>query len=150
MLALGLAAALGCGGGGGGTAADTSQFVGNWRWDKGTITANCGAAVQPITQDLTGQMLTLASGSAGNQVVATINDTCQITFTVSGKTASATSGQSCKLTVGGMSESLAVTSWTFTATDGTSLTTDMSGTALAGLCTVTGNGTLSKPADAGM
>lgn len=143
VAALAAAVIAGCGGGGGASEAEIARFVGTWQWDMGMLSADCGGAVPPFNQDLSGQTLTLVKGT-GSEVILTLGAMCQITFTVGGTSATANPNQSCTLMVQMTNQSVAVSSWKMTTTDGANMSTDMKGTALAGLCMVSGSGTLSK------
>jgi hypothetical protein len=147
FLGLSLIALLaGCGSSGSGVSqADIDRFVGDWKFDSENISGTCGAAGPSLQQDLTGQVMTLAQGT-GAQIMLTLASTCHVTFTVvSASMATAVPAQSmCSLTVSGMTVMIAVTSWTLTTSDGMTMSTMQAGTALVGLCTVTGSGMATK------
>ena len=140
-----VASAVGCGSSGTTvTPAQIDAFVGDWKFDSELLTADCGALLPGLHQDLTGMTLTLARAS-GADIMLTLSATCKVLFTVGGTTATAKAQQTCTLAVGpaGMQD-IAVMSWTLTTQDGVTMTTAQAGTAAQGLCMVSGSGMLTK------
>jgi hypothetical protein len=138
---------LGCGSSGGGSG-NGSAFVGTWTYSSGsTLTpSNCTVLGTTIPQlDLTGDAVTITAGASASQIEFVQGTACTIKFTVSGTTATATSGQSCTLQVSGISAVLNVSSWTLTLS-GDKLTAGFSGSAPIGgaSCTASGSGSLAK------
>jgi hypothetical protein len=128
-------------GGGGGNADD---FVGNWTFSSGMIDPGCTTVTVPPV-DLTGATLavTKVDGSRVRGVVSTgIN--CDVTFSVSGSTATAAAGSTCMVMASGLTVVANITSWTLTLS-GTNLSSSLMGTINSLItCTPSGSGTLSK------
>ncbi len=134
-----------------------AAFAGNWTFGSGSIDATCNISIPSFA--LTGDTLTVtrvdpthvATNLQGNGL------TCDVNFTVTGTTATASTGQTCTVmtTVSGASVTalITVSSWSLTVS-GDMLTNSMSGTATAagGLvsCTsVTADGAATRASDAG-
>ena len=148
---LAVAFILGCGSGGGSGGDPAAAFAGTWTFDSGSITPACtGVTIPPV--DLTG-LSTVLTRKDGTHIglVSTSGIVCNVTFNVSGSTATAASGQTCTLdvgTVGGIdvgTVTVAISSWTLSLSSDT-LTSTMSGTASVVVvsCTPTSSGTLSR------
>ncbi|HVR63041.1 MAG TPA: hypothetical protein VMU50_14160 [Polyangia bacterium] len=150
LMVLPLGVAIGCGGGSslaGNSGA--SQFVGDWRWDSGELDVDC-AGMRVLMQDLTGMTFAIVMGTASNEIVATLTPTCPITLAVSGGSATAEPDKTmCTLMANGQSQVVTVSTGTLTPTGSGGFSVDFKGTAVSGLCVVTGSGTVSRPADAG-
>jgi len=137
---------------------DAAKFVGNWMFSSGAaLTATCPAPIGTINQDLTGGTFSIEKGSAVSRpdaaapappLVLTFNG-CQLAFNVSGSRATASpANQTCSFDVppiGGVS--VTIMSWTMDEANGTTLTADVHGTALAS-CPVVATGTAMRSADA--
>ncbi len=142
-LALALASSLtGCGGGG--SAASTDAFVGQWTFQTGSISPMCsGITISDIA--LTGDALeiTKVDGTHVAMVIAASGLSCDVTFAVSGSTASVESGQSCVATFDNMSATVDIATWKLTLT-GDTLVSSMTGNASVSIisCTPTSTGTL--------
>jgi hypothetical protein len=96
--------------------------------------------------DLTGVPMTLTMVDSSHvHLMTTMGITCDITFAVSGSTATATAGQSCMLMVGTAAVSVDVTQWTLTLS-GDTLTSTLNGTATVSIvsCTPTSTGTAAR------
>jgi hypothetical protein len=135
-----------------------AAFAGNWTFGSGSIDAMCttiGNLSFPLTGDT--MMVTrvdpthVATNLQGNGLM------CDVNFTVTGSTATATTGQTCTVmtTVSGVAVTalITVSSWTLTVS-GDALTNAMSGTATAagGLVScmpVTADGAATRASDAG-
>ncbi|MEA2699935.1 MAG: hypothetical protein QOI66_4206 [Myxococcales bacterium] len=142
-----LTAAVVAGCGSSASSNDADQFVGSWTFDSETITAMC-SGLMPPPQDLSGKVLTLDRVS-GSEVILNYSDNCKVAFTVSGSTATAKPKQTCQIATGQAGDqNLAVSSWTLTLDSPTAISTEQKGTALGGLCNISGSGKLSKT-DAG-
>lgn len=145
LLVLGLltvsATAAGCGGDGN----DLAQFTGTWQYSQSMGTLTCpGAADQT---GLLGNTKVWDSGVTSDLVdmsTAVLDPTvqCFYTFSVKGKVASITAGQTCAIT-DGLGTQVATetpTSWTFTLTGPTSadevLTTSIPPCTLSGMATL--------------
>lgn len=143
---------LGCGSSSGG--GNGAPFVGTWTYSSGsTLTpSNCtvlGKTIGPL--DLSGASVTITAGASASEIDLVEGTACTIKFSVSGTTATAASGQSCTLPVGGgISAMLNVSSWTLTLS-GDTLTAGFSGSAPIGgaSCTASGSGTLTRNAPDG-
>ena|SRR5215471_10245312 len=126
---------------------DASKFVGTWTFDSGTITATCSNGLPGGSFPIAGLsgMITKVDNT---HIRLTANSSCIINFTVSGATATAPSGQSCTLPTPTLGpQEIAISSWTMTLTGtgaGATMSASISGTALAGLCTASGSGSLSQ------
>jgi hypothetical protein len=119
VLAAGL---VGCGSSGGSsTGPKANPWVGNWM-EGGTETTICGAVSE--TTDLGGVLVISAGGKSGT--IQTSFSGCQLTWDVSGDSATLESGQSCALTVFGTNANV-----TWTAGSATLSGSTISGT-LAG------------------
>jgi hypothetical protein len=119
-----------------GTSNPAAAFAGSWTFGSGSIQPVCsGITITPF--DLTGDTMTItrvddthvATMLMGNGVM------CDVSFTVSGTTATAVSGQTCAVTVnagtlGNIPVTINITSWTMNVS-GNSLTIAMNGTATA-------------------
>jgi hypothetical protein len=142
-----LAVVLATGCGSSASSNDADQFVGSWTFDSETINAMC-SGLTPPPQDLSGKVLTLDRVS-GSEVILNYSANCMVAFTVSGSTASAKPKQTCVIATGQAGDQdVAVSSWTLTLDSPTSISTEQKGTAVGGLCNISGSGTLSKT-DAG-
>jgi hypothetical protein len=141
FLLLALVFAAGCGSSA--SSNDADQFVGNWVFDSTPLDVTCGgAALMP--QDLAGTVLTLDRVS-GSEVVLDYSANCMVHVAVSGSTASAKPNQTCQIaTKQAGDQVVAVSSWTLTLDSPTSISTELKGTALLGMCTVSGSGKLSR------
>jgi hypothetical protein len=136
-----------CGSSGSGDAA--TPFVGAWTFDTGSADATCtgiGNMAIPLA-GLTGTITKVDN----THIRLEANTSCVITFSVSGSVATADPGQSCTLPVPNLgAQPIGISSWTLTLA-GSTLTATIQGTALAGLCTAMGGGSLTKhpPSDGG-
>ncbi len=149
---LAVAFILGCGSSGGGAGGDpAAAFAGTWTFNSGSIMPACtGATIAPV--DLTG-LSTVLTRKDGTHVglVSTSGIVCNVTFNVSGSTATAASGQTCTLDVGNVgglnvgTVTVSISSWTLSLS-GDTLTSTMNGTASVVIvsCTPTSSGTLSR------
>ena len=138
-----------------------AAFAGNWTFGSGSIEPMCNiAGITPF--DLTGDTLTVTRVDA-THVATMLTGTgvmCDVDFTVTGTTATATSGQTCivtaPVTIGGVAMNIAVniniSTWSLNIS-GDTLTMAMTGTASAegGLltCSPTANGTATRPPGGG-
>ena len=138
-----------------------AAFAGAWTFGSGSIQPMCNlAGITPF--DLTGDTLNVTRVDA-THVATMLTGTgvmCDVNFTVTGSTATATSGQTCvvsaPVTIGGVQMNIAVTinisAWTLNVS-GDTLTMSMSGSASAegGLltCTPTADGTATRPPGGG-
>jgi hypothetical protein len=123
------------------TTASPAEFVGNWTFSAGTLS---GTGLCPgLPTDLTGQTFTLTKGTTSD-LLSTLG-TCQVLLNVNGTKASAVAGQMCQFTIGGMAVDVTVSSWTLDSSNGMTLTTNATGSAL-GVCQFTLTGDASKSA----
>jgi hypothetical protein len=153
FLAVAIALALvGCSSGSSSSSDPADAFAGTWTFTSGSIDATCaGTALTPI--DLTGDPLTISKVSS-NQVSVMLSGNglmCDVTFQVSGSTATPTGNPTCvfPVMIGGttMSVTANITSWTLDISSGT-LSMNMAGT--ASICSATGSGTATKTSDGGV
>jgi len=124
---------------------DASKFVGVWTFDSGTITATCSGGLPGGSFPLTGLTGTITR-TDNTHIRLTANASCVIDFTVSGSTAMVVTSppQSCTLNTPTLGpQQIAINMWTMTLT-GTTMSATISGTALAGVCTASGSGSLSQ------
>jgi hypothetical protein len=134
-----------------------ANFAGNWTFGSGSIDATCNLTIPSFP--LTGATLMItrtdpthvATNLKGNGLM------CDVNFTVTGSTATASSGQTCTVTttVSGATVTalITVSTWSLTISGGT-LTNSMSGTATAGnglinCTTVTADGAATRASDGG-
>jgi hypothetical protein len=134
-------------GGSGGAAGDsTSSFVGSWTFDTGSVTPTC-TGVTPPAISLIGNAVTITKIDASHVNFSFSNSelVCKVAFTVSGTTATAESGQTCTITVMGISGTFDVTSWTL-MDSGNTLSMSVKGTAKVATvsCNPVGSGMLSR------
>ena len=138
-----------------------AAFAGNWTFGSGSIEPMCNiAGITPF--DLTGDTL-IVTRVDSTHVATMLTGTgvmCDVNFTVTGTTATATSGQTCvvtaPVTVGGVAMNIAVniniSTWTLNVS-GDTLTMAMTGTASAegGLltCSPTASGSATRPPGGG-
>jgi hypothetical protein len=145
----GVAAALflfGCGSSG--SSSDPADaFAGNWTFDSGSIDGVCaGAALSPV--ELTGDPLTINKVDATHLTVTLTGNglMCNVNFSVSGSTATATGMPTCAfpVTLAGatMTVTANITQWTLNTSSSGSLSMMMAGT--ASICSATGTGTASR------
>jgi hypothetical protein len=138
-----------------------ANFVGSWTFGSGSIQPMCNLAGIPAV-DLTGDTMTITRVDP-THVATMLTGTgvmCDVNFTVTGSTATATSGQTCvvtaPVTIGGVMMNIPVTidisSWTLNVS-GDTINIAMSGTASAegGLlsCTPTADGMATRPSSGG-
>ena len=134
-------------GAGGSTASDaTTAFVGSWTFDSGQIAPTCkGVTVGAIA--LTGNKVSITKVDSGHIVLSFSNSEldCSVAFSVSGATATAEAGQTCSITVMGISTTFDVGTWTLTES-GNSISMSFSGTASVSVvsCTPTGTAVLGR------
>jgi hypothetical protein len=117
----------------------TDAFVGSWTY-AGMLTPNCGAVpADPV--DLTGSAVVITkTGDRSLQIV--LGGTCTVNFSVEGSTATSLPGQSCTFEVPSLGpQSVQITSWTLTL-DGAAVDSSFSGSVV--ICTITGDGTLTR------
>jgi hypothetical protein len=137
--------AVGCDDDGGGSSGDADAFVGNWGFTSGSIEPNC-TGVTLATVDLTGATvaITKVDGSHIHGMVSG-SITCDVTFAVSGSTATAAAGSTCMVSAGNLgSVAASITSWTLTVS-GTTIQTSLMGTVSSLVtCMPSGSGTLTK------
>jgi hypothetical protein len=134
-------------GGTGGAASDaTTPFVGTWTFSAGSVTPMCGAINVPAIS-LVGNTATITRVDATRVMMSFTSSglSCNLSLTVSGSTATAATGQTCMITVMGVSATVMVTSWTL-MTSGATLAMSMRGTARSGAinCMPMGTGTLMR------
>jgi hypothetical protein len=129
----------GCGSSSGGDA--TGPFVGTWTFGPSSMLSGTCAGT-PATVPLAGQTATITKVDSSTVNLA-VGTNCDVKFKISGSTASAAANQPCTLTFMGAAQNVNITSWTLT-TAGAMLNTMTSGTALGGICTATGSGTLTR------
>jgi len=138
-----------------------AAFAGNWTFGSGSIQPMCNLpGITPF--DLTGDTLTVTRVDS-THVATMLTGTgvmCDVNFTVTGTTATATAGQTCvvtaPVTIGGVAMNIAVniniSTWTLNVS-GDTLMMAMTGTASAegGLlsCTPTADGTATRPPSGG-
>jgi hypothetical protein len=134
-----------------------AALVGIWTFNSGSIVPTCNLTIPSF--DLTGDTMTITRVNS-TQVATNLQGnglTCDVNFTVSGTTATATAGQTCMVTttVGTtpVSAVIQISTWTVVVS-GDTLTNSMSGTATAesGLITcssVTADGTATRASDGG-
>jgi hypothetical protein len=145
--------ALGCGSNSVTTNSNpTAAFTGSWTFGSGSIQPMCsGITISPF--DLTGDTMTITKVDDTHVATMLIGTgvMCDVSFTVSGTTATAASGQTCLVTVdagtlGTVPVTINISTWTLNVS-GDSLTIAMTGTATAaGLlsCTPTADGTATR------
>jgi hypothetical protein len=138
-----------------------AAFAGNWTFGSGAIQPMCNlAGISPF--DLTGDTMIVTRVDA-THVATMLTGTgvmCDVNFTVTGTTATASSGQTCvvtaPVTIGGTQMNIAVniniSTWTLNVS-GDNLTMAMTGSASAegGLltCAPTADGTATRPSSGG-
>jgi hypothetical protein len=149
---------LGCGsssinGGGGGDPA--AAVAGSWTFTSGSIQPMCNLTIAAV--DLTGDTMTIVRVDSTHVTTSLMGNglMCNVNFTVSGTTATATAGQTCVVTVPVGTTSTAVvidiSSWTLTIS-GDTLTNAMAGTATAAgilTCTPTADGMATRVSSGG-
>lgn len=134
-------------GGMGGSAADaTTPFVGSWTFDSGSVTPMCtGVTVAAI--QLTGNAVSITRIDATHIGFSFSNSelSCNVDFTVSGTTATAETGQTCSISVMGVSTTFDVSAWTLTES-GNTISMTVSGTAKVAVvsCSPSGSGMLGR------
>ena len=134
-----------------------AAFAGSWTFSTGMIDPMCSGGLSLTPFDLTGDTLTITRGTS-TQVMTMLTGTgfmCDVTFNVSGTTATAEANQTCAFTVavGGTSTVVTVdiSSWTLTVS-GDNLTMSMTGSASIPplfTCAPSGMGTATRLADGG-
>lgn len=92
---------------GGDDSGDPAGYVGAWSYGDATTTSTCPAS--DVTTGLSYPGGTLDITQSGSGLTAVDRDGCSATFTISGSTATAQSGQSCTTSNG---DTVAITSWT--------------------------------------
>jgi len=132
--------------------------MGTWTFNSGTISGTTGC-MGLSNVDLTGETLTLAKGTTSD-LTSTLQlaslGTCTLNLNISGNVASAVAGQKCMFTanttLGPLTVTFDVSSWTVTTTDGVSMSTAAmaTGEGIASTCMLTLSGAGTKhAADAG-
>ena len=103
---------LGCGGGNGsgpdtGATSPADAFAGNWTFDFAAVSFDgaCAPGVYPTGITFTGTTMTITKNDATDVTAAftATGVTCDVGFTVSGATATVKAGQTCNISVGGVS-----------------------------------------------
>ena len=134
-----------------------ANFAGTWTFGSGSIDATCNIAIPSFP--LTGDTMTITRVDPTHVAVMLMGNglMCSPNFTVTGSTATATSGQTCSVTttVAAMSVTALITinSWSLNVS-GDTLTNSMSGTATAAsgvvsCTTVTADGMATRTSDGG-
>jgi hypothetical protein len=136
-LVAGLAMGVGCS-----EKTGANNFVGTWTY-AGAINPNC-MNVAPI--DLTGSVATITATDASH-IVMNMVGFCMVSFEVDGFVATASSGQTCSLTIPGLGAvPIAIQQWTMMAS-GDVISSNVTGSAFG--CFPGGMGTLTRRGDAG-
>jgi hypothetical protein len=139
----------GCGSssGGAGGSDPAGAFAGTWTFGSGsTIQPMCSGAGSTIGNvDLTGDTLTISEvDSTHVNLTSTNGIDCNVTFTVSGSTATIEANQSCTASISGTTAIINIKTWTATLASG-ALSSSLTGTVNSIVtCTPIGNGTLTK------
>jgi hypothetical protein len=131
----------------GGGSGNADAFVGNWTFDSGTIEPMC-TGVTVNSMDLTGATITITKVDGSHiRATSTTGITCNVTFAVSGSTATSQAGGTCTVMVPNFgAATVNITSWTLTLS-GDKLMSNLNGSAsIGGLvsCTPMSTATLSK------
>ena len=136
-LVAGLAMGVGCS-----EKTGAQNFVGTWTY-AGAINPNC-MDVAPI--DLTGSVATITATDSSHFVMNMVGF-CVVNFEADGFVATASSGQSCMLTIPGLGPvPIAIMEWTLMVS-GDVISSDVTGAAFG--CFPGGTGTLTRQGDAG-